>query len=716
MADKFQNLIDAALTGDKREVDRVLKENPLSFFEMLALPGQFDALPPDTKSELAGVYQKHPDILPDAARPYADKALEGVTPSAPRGSANATPAASDVVASIPVPRLRPDQSEGVPATAGGTGNILKDFISSQSVPIDVRNAIADSTSMEGMTARAQSILQAAVSAGRDAGLVRIDIVAGKGGGHLSHMDGTEWDLVGRNADGSIWTNEQRVAVAQGARSAGADRFGLYDMDRGLGAGTIHIGYSHTSPTTGEQFVPAVWGAGGVTSGPASQRFTNPADRAFFAAYSSGKPYQGTLPATAAAYAPSAPAKVIPAVAAVNAVATGQPLPNPRPGAPPAPATPPKPALRPADLQEAARNVFDDNGRYRKGASGNDVREIQHFLNMAGATDDRGRPLKEDGVIGNLTRQAIKDYQDQHPELVKDGVIGPRTMAAMLQDQQAMQQAEASKNYGNMEGPNVPKLLTSLALADPITDQMWSDAAKAGAAAEAYRLSNPTSAFSGPAYVAANLGANLGGYVGSPKDYIASMPDNNPEGVWGKPPVVQIGGFSFHPGENFDYSAHARTAWNELSLPHDAPMDAFRTGGGPATLGPEANAQNGEIIYNATAAAARRLMEGPPSFMQENADGGQIEPAFFIPPPQDAMAAGGDPTSVNDPFPQRSPWVVDDTPPLDDPSAASDPFPQRSPWVIDQPTLSTDDANTLLNPDGSGSLVDNLTDPLGGAAG
>src|SRR3990167_6036344 len=186
-----------------------------------------------------------------------------------------------------------------------TGNLFRDYVESKGVP--VQTAIRDRTTTKGMTPQALRVLEGAAQGAAQSGLARLEIVAGKGGGHRSHGSGTEWDLIGYNADGSKWTNAQRVAVAQGGRASGADRFGLYNMSGGLGQGTLHIGYS------GPGRQAAVWGAQGRTGGAASRRFTEPSERAFLADVSSGRP-------------PRTPPASIPNVA----VASNVPMPNLRP--------------------------------------------------------------------------------------------------------------------------------------------------------------------------------------------------------------------------------------------------------------------------------------------------------------------------------------------------------------------------------------------------
>lgn len=152
-----------------------------------------------------------------------------------------------------------------------------------SLPVGVSVGIRDRTSMEGMADRAYSVLDGAQAAASAIG-VDLKVVAAKGPGHKSHAGGTEWDVVGYHPDGTKWTNAERVAVAQGARQAGADRFGIYNMAHGLGQGTLHMGYS------GDGRPAAIWGANGITSGPLSRMFIDPSERAFRNAYQSGATY------------------------------------------------------------------------------------------------------------------------------------------------------------------------------------------------------------------------------------------------------------------------------------------------------------------------------------------------------------------------------------------------------------------------------------------
>src|SRR3990167_6153690 len=94
--------------------------------------------------------------------------------------------------------------------------------------------------------------------------------------------------------------------------------------------------------------------------------------------------------------------------------------------------PPLPTERPNLIGVQA--VIAGGGRIKKGDAREAVKEVQRFLNQQGVTDDKGKPLKEDGRAGRLTEQAIRNYQETHPQLKVDGVLGPRTLAAMVDDQ------------------------------------------------------------------------------------------------------------------------------------------------------------------------------------------------------------------------------------------------------------------------------------------
>ncbi len=88
MAEKrFENLLNAVLSGDRAKVDRVLEESEFEFGDYIAMPQQFNELPRATKERLARVYADNPDVVPDMAKPYVEAALQGVT-TAPAAATN----------------------------------------------------------------------------------------------------------------------------------------------------------------------------------------------------------------------------------------------------------------------------------------------------------------------------------------------------------------------------------------------------------------------------------------------------------------------------------------------------------------------------------------------------------------------------------------------------------------------------------------------------
>ena len=60
---------------------------------------------------------------------------------------------------------------------------------------------------------------------------------------------------------------------------------------------------------------------------------------------------------------------------------------------------------------------------RRGDRGNDVRALQRALRSAGYS------LTVDGVFGRITQECVKSFQATH-DLVRDGIVGPKTWAAL----------------------------------------------------------------------------------------------------------------------------------------------------------------------------------------------------------------------------------------------------------------------------------------------
>ncbi len=108
MAEKrFENLLNAVLSGDRAKVDRVLEESEFDFGDYVMMPQQFNELPRATKERLARVYKDNPDVVPEMAQPYVEAALIDIT-SAPAATPKTRSATRVVQADpVPIPRLRP---------------------------------------------------------------------------------------------------------------------------------------------------------------------------------------------------------------------------------------------------------------------------------------------------------------------------------------------------------------------------------------------------------------------------------------------------------------------------------------------------------------------------------------------------------------------------------------------------------------------------------
>ena len=74
-----------------------------------------------------------------------------------------------------------------------------------------------------------------------------------------------------------------------------------------------------------------------------------------------------------------------------------------------------------NINELLNRKFDD--LLRIGSKGNDVKEIQELLNK------HGYDLLSDGIFGQLTEQAVRDFQYKN-KLTVDGIVGPKTIAAL----------------------------------------------------------------------------------------------------------------------------------------------------------------------------------------------------------------------------------------------------------------------------------------------
>lgn len=74
----------------------------------------------------------------------------------------------------------------------------------------------------------------------------------------------------------------------------------------------------------------------------------------------------------------------------------------------------------------AQTQTGNTGLLRKGDKGDDVRLLQHRLNIL------GNQLTEDGIWGIQTDQAVRNYQYK-AGLTVDGIVGPKTKTALIRD-------------------------------------------------------------------------------------------------------------------------------------------------------------------------------------------------------------------------------------------------------------------------------------------
>ncbi len=147
---------------------------------------------------------------------------------------------------------------------------------------DFGYSIRDRTSSSGFVGGMQPMFDAMRQAAADAGLARLEMVAGKGQGHLSHAHGTEADIVGYNADGSKWSKAQRVAVARGASTAGGNRFGFYSGP------TLHVGLGYQGSPHNVVWNNQLRGQPGVTTfAPEERDFVNAMRLGKLASYTQG---------------------------------------------------------------------------------------------------------------------------------------------------------------------------------------------------------------------------------------------------------------------------------------------------------------------------------------------------------------------------------------------------------------------------------------------
>lgn len=84
-----------------------------------------------------------------------------------------------------------------------------------------------------------------------------------------------------------------------------------------------------------------------------------------------------------------------------------------------------------------------------GSRGNDVRKVQAILN------DGGYALAEDGIFGEKTEAAVKDFQEKN-DLAVDGIVGNNTWAALMANVPKTTVTGAVSGANNKWAADVPK--------------------------------------------------------------------------------------------------------------------------------------------------------------------------------------------------------------------------------------------------------------------
>ncbi|MFA6339105.1 MAG: peptidoglycan-binding protein [Candidatus Paceibacterota bacterium] len=77
-------------------------------------------------------------------------------------------------------------------------------------------------------------------------------------------------------------------------------------------------------------------------------------------------------------------------------------------------------LQSSSNQSKFQDVSPFTNNLSTGSTGSDVKNLQHYLNENGAN------IKEDGVYGSATAQAVKDYQVANPQILKNAGINSPT--------------------------------------------------------------------------------------------------------------------------------------------------------------------------------------------------------------------------------------------------------------------------------------------------
>ena len=109
---------------------------------------------------------------------------------------------------------------------------------------------------------------------------------------------------------------------------------------------------------------------------------------------------------------------------------------------------------------------------RQGSKGADVRAIQDVLNFH---IRRSAPLAVDGDFGSRTHARVIEFQRSN-QLQADGIVGPLTMAKLLEEEQlqitlALVPQEGSTVGGPPRGIQPPRLIPPLTL-PPLTPPVF----------------------------------------------------------------------------------------------------------------------------------------------------------------------------------------------------------------------------------------------------
>ena len=132
---------------------------------------------------------------------------------------------------------------------------------------------------------------------------------------------------------------------------------------------------------------------------------------------------------------------------------------------------------------------------QNGSQGNDVKELQQMLNT------KGYNLGVDGIFGNQTQSAVKNFQ-QKSGLTVDGIVGNHTMTALAGG------GGGSSQSANTTAPTIAPAPT----APTYNTQTWDESTKGSAAGQAYED-------------AKNALAGYGDFVFSEQDWLNGLKQN-----------------------------------------------------------------------------------------------------------------------------------------------------------------------------------------------